>query len=119
MPHQKPFSCSCSRRGFLARGLYGIGVGASLSHFSSMGSWHTGVPNGGEPLGWLGRLADHTYDTNTRNMIVDLGNTQSLAVRSAHHSPLVFEDPARFKRDGADDEKRVLAELSQPRTTSN
>ena len=29
----------------------------SLSHFSSMGFWHTGVPNGGEPLGWVGRLA--------------------------------------------------------------
>ena len=33
----------------------------SLSHFSSMGFWHTGVPNGGEPLGWLGRLADERY----------------------------------------------------------
>ena len=32
----------------------------SLSHFSSMGFWHTGVPNGGEPLGWLGRVADET-----------------------------------------------------------
>jgi uncharacterized protein (DUF1501 family) len=91
----------------------------SLSHFSSMGFWHTGVPNGGDPLGWLGRLADETYDTNTRNMIVNVGNSQSLAVRSAHHSPLVFDDPARFRREGADDEKRVLAELSQPRKTAN
>jgi uncharacterized protein (DUF1501 family) len=55
----------------------------SLSHFSSMGFWHTGVPNGGDPLGWLGRLADRTYDTTTRNMIVNVGNSQSLAVRSA------------------------------------
>src|SRR5438552_1259576 len=54
----------------------------SLSHFSSMGFWHTGVPNGGESLGWLGRLADETYDTKTRNMIVDIGTSQSLAVRS-------------------------------------
>src|SRR5947208_4029143 len=91
----------------------------SLSHFSSMGFWHTGVPNGGESLGWLGRLADRTYDTKTRNMIVDLGNSQSLAVRSARHSPLVFEDPARFRREGADDEKRVLAQLSRPRATTN
>src|SRR5712691_1792502 len=91
----------------------------SLSHFSSMGFWHTGVPNGGESLGWLGRLADHTYDAKTRNMIVDVGTTQSLAVRAARHSPLVFDDPARFKRDGADDEKRVLAELSKSRATSN
>ncbi len=91
----------------------------SLSHFSSMGFWHTGVPNGGESLGWLGRLADETYDTKTRNMIVDVGNSQSLAVRSARHSPLVFDDPARFRREGADDEKRVLADLSQPRMTAN
>ena len=54
----------------------------SLSHFSSMGFWHTGVPNGGEPLGWLGRLADESYDAATRNVIVNLGNSQSLAVRS-------------------------------------
>src|SRR5438874_1272935 len=91
----------------------------SLSHFSSMGFWHTGVPNGGESLGWLGRLADHRYAPTTKNVIVDVGTTQSLAVRSANHSPLVFDDPARFKRDGADDEKRVLAELSQARHTSN
>src|SRR5260370_32422855 len=32
----------------------------SLSHFSSMGFWHTAVPNGGESLGWLARLADRS-----------------------------------------------------------
>ena len=52
-------------------------------------------------------------------MIVNLGNTQSLAVRSGAHSPLVFDDPARFRREGADDEKQALVELSQPRATSN
>src|SRR5207247_6714506 len=91
----------------------------SLSHFSSMGFWHTGVPNGGESLGWLGRLADETYKAPARNLIVDLGNSQSLAVRSRLHSPLVFDDPARFRRDGTDSEKRVLAELSQPIATTN
>ena len=48
-------------------------------------------------------------------MIVNLGNSQSLAVRSGRHSPLVFDDPARFRRDGTDDEKQALVELSQPR----
>jgi uncharacterized protein (DUF1501 family) len=91
----------------------------SLSHFSSMGFWHTGVPNGGEPLGWLGRLADKTYDSATRNVIVNLGNSQSLAVRSRGHSPLVFDDPARFRRDGTEIEKHAIAELSQARTTTN
>src|SRR5215475_7322351 len=81
----------------------------SLSHFSSMGFWHTGVPNGGETLGWLGRLADQRYDASSRNVIVDLGTSQSLAVRSGRHSPLVFDDPARFRREGTDVEKRVLA----------
>jgi uncharacterized protein (DUF1501 family) len=91
----------------------------SLSHFSSMGYWHTGVPNGGETRGWLGRLADQRYDAATRNVIVDLGTSQSLAVRSGKHSPLVFDDPTRFRRDGTDDEKKVLAGLSTPAPTSN
>jgi uncharacterized protein (DUF1501 family) len=91
----------------------------SLSHFSSMGYWHTGVPNGGEPLGWLGRLADATYDASTRNLIVDIGNQQSLAVRSRKHSPLVFSDPERFRREGTDTEKHALLDLSRPRSTTN
>jgi uncharacterized protein (DUF1501 family) len=64
-------------------------------------------------------LADNSYDPSARNVIVNLGNSQSLAVRSRQHSPLVFDDPARFRREGTDLEKRALAELSQPRTTSN
>jgi uncharacterized protein (DUF1501 family) len=91
----------------------------SLSHFSSMGFWHTGIPNGGEPLGWLGRLADETYSGTSRNVIVNVGNAQSLAVRSRKHSPLVFDDPARFRRDGTEDQQHVLAELGQTRTTTN
>jgi uncharacterized protein (DUF1501 family) len=91
----------------------------SLSHFSSMGFWHTGVPNGGEPLGWLGRLADASYPAASKNVIVNLGNSQSLAVRSQQHSPLVFDDPGRFRRDGTDEEKQALAILSAPRTTNN
>ena len=91
----------------------------SLSHFSSMGFWHTGVPNGGEPLGWIGRLADETLDAKQRNLIVNLGTSQSLAVRSRQHSPLVFDDPARFRRDGSETEKQALAELSHERSTSN
>jgi uncharacterized protein (DUF1501 family) len=91
----------------------------SLSHFSSMGFWHTGVPNGGEALGWLGRLADNGYSPAQRNMIVNLGSSQSLAVRSRRHSPLVFDDPARFRREGTDLEKQVLVELSKARETTN
>src|ERR1700730_3851654 len=91
----------------------------SFSHFSSMSYWHTGVPNGGETLGWLGRLADDHYNPATRNVIVNIGLSQSLAVRSGKHSPLVFDDPARFRREGTDAQKEALNELSQERVTSN
>ena len=81
----------------------------SLSHFSSMGFWHTGVPNGGEPLGLAGPAGRRRPTTPaTRNVIVNLGNSQSLAVRSRQHSPLVFDDPARFRREGTDGEKQAL-----------
>jgi uncharacterized protein (DUF1501 family) len=90
----------------------------SLSHFSSMSYWHTGVPNAGEPLGWLGRLADDHLNPAARNLIVNIGTSQSLAVRSGKHSPLVFDDPARFRRDGTDDEKRALGELGGASATS-
>ena len=91
----------------------------SLSHFSSMGFWHTGIPNGGEPLGWLGRLADETYPASARNVIVNLGTSQSLAVRGRQHSPLVFDDPDRFRREGTDDEKHLLAGMNRARSTAN
>jgi uncharacterized protein (DUF1501 family) len=91
----------------------------SLSHFSSMGFWHTGVPNGGEPLGWLGRLADQRYPPSARNVIVNIGSSQSLAVRGGRHSPLVFDDPARFRREGTDAEKAAIERLSQPRAAAN
>ena len=84
----------------------------SLSHFSSMSYWHTGVPNAGEPLGWLGRVADGHLDPARRNQIVNIGTSQSLAVRSGKHSPLVFDDPSRFRREGNDDQKKVLASLA-------
>ena len=71
------------------------------------------------PLLELGRLADERYAQSERNVIVNIGSSQSLAVRSGRHSPLVFDDPARFRREGTDAEKSTLEQLSQPRTTSN
>jgi uncharacterized protein (DUF1501 family) len=91
----------------------------SLSHFSSMSYWHTGVPNAGEPLGWLGRLADHGLDPAIRNTIVNIGSSQSLAVRSNRHSPLVFDDPARFRRDGSRAQQEALQTLGRPHASSS
>ena len=83
----------------------------SLSHFSSMSFWHTGVPNGGETLGWVGRFADAYSDAETRNAIVNIGPSQSLAVRGKLHPPLVFAEPAQLRRVGSDTEKRSIAAL--------
>ncbi len=92
----------------------------SLSHFSSMDYWHTGVPNGGETLGWVGRLADGAYDHDAQgNRIVNIGTRQSLAVRSRHHSPLVFNDPRTFRREGAESEKAALGTMKGDGVSEN
>ncbi|MFK7966930.1 MAG: DUF1501 domain-containing protein [Burkholderiaceae bacterium] len=70
----------------------------SYSHFTSMAYWHTGAPNRGDALGWMGRLADEMAPQRQDNMLINIGSSQSLAVRSAVHTPLVFNDPARFQR---------------------
>ena len=91
----------------------------SLSHFSSMGFWHTGVPNGGEPLGWLGRLADGVYDHDARgNLIVNIGTRQSLAVQARRHQPLVFNDPRSFRRVGSQSEQQAIERL-RPKAPAN
>ncbi len=90
-----------------------------LSHFSSMGFWHTGIPHTGEKLGWLGRLADATDPQGRRNYLVNIATTQSPAVRSRHHSPLVFYDPEHFSRSGLYQQQAVFQRLSQRRPTPN
>ena len=72
----------------------------SYSHFTSAAYWHTGVPNGGEAYGWLGRLADAIDPQLTPNFLVNIDERQSLAVRAAQHVPVVFDDPERFGRKG-------------------
>src|SRR5439155_93388 len=105
-----PRNCGCSRRDFLARGLYGIGVGAGLPLILSRTS---------AALTAEGLRGTSVETHPERILVVDLGTSQSLAVRSGRHSPLVFDDPARFRRDGTDAEKQVLAGLSRPAATSN
>jgi len=72
----------------------------SYSHFTSAAYWHTGAPNGGDPYGWLGRLADAIDPQLTPNFLINIDERQSLAVRAARHVPVVFDDPERFGRKG-------------------
>lgn len=80
----------------------------SFSHFSSMAYWHTAAPNSGEQTGWVGRLADALRPGGDPNFIVNIGVSQSLAVRSQHHVPVVFDDPARFVREASFDEVGLI-----------
>ncbi len=80
----------------------------SFSHFVSMAYWHTASPNSGDEYGWLGRLADVMHPQATPNSIINIGNTQSLAVKSRGQTPVVFDDPERFQRDGFVGERSLL-----------
>ncbi len=80
----------------------------SFSHFTSADFWRTGVPNGGEQYGWLGRVADAIDPQLTPNFLVNIDERQSLAVRSARHVPVVFDDPERFMRKGLMNSRPLL-----------
>lgn len=94
----------------------------SYSHFTSMAYWHTGIPHRGSEFGWLGRVADELSTDRRDNMLVNIGARQSLAVKSRHHTPLVFDNPERFQRhawmDAAIYDVAVDDALDKPRTSS-
>ena len=80
----------------------------SYSHFTSMAYWHTAAPNSGEDFGWVGRLADQMAPDAPANYIVNIAGSQSLAVRSERHVPIVFDQPDRFQREAFAEEREVL-----------
>jgi uncharacterized protein (DUF1501 family) len=84
----------------------------SFSHFTSMAYWHTAAPNSGEEYGWVGRLADTMSPAAPPNFLVNIGTSQSLAVRSQKHVPVVFDDPNKFTQEKFYDEREVLGSVS-------
>ena len=83
------------------------------SHFVSMKFWHTGVPHGAESLGWLGRFADRYHPEPEKAYIVNIAKEQTMAVKSAAHSPVVFSDPERFVRQGSEEQRGIFKELER------
>ena len=84
----------------------------SFSHFTSESFWHTGAPNSGNEYGWIGRTASALDPTGARpNMIVNIAESQTLAVKAERHVPLVFIDPVRFQRAVFAQEKTALDAL--------
>src|SRR5215467_13389734 len=85
----------------------------SFSHFTSMSFWHTAAPNSGNEYGWIGRTASVLDPAGARaNMIVNISDSQTLAVKAEKHVPLVFSDPAKFQRGVFAQEKPVLDALA-------
>lgn len=98
--------------------VHGVGYDQpSFSHFTSSSFWHTAAPNSGNEYGWLGRTATALDPGGTRsNLIVNISDSQDLAVRAEHHVPLVFIDPTRFQRAAFAQEKPLLEALGGPQT---
>src|SRR3954453_10269685 len=89
----------------------------SFSHFTSMSFWHTAAPNSGNEYGWIGRPASVLDPAGARpNMIVNVSDSQTLAVKAQHHVPLVFLDPARFQRGFFAQEKAAAGTLGADTT---
>ena len=87
----------------------------SFSHFTSMSFWHTAAPNSGNEYGWIGRTASALDPAGARdNMIVNISDSQTLAVKAEKHVPLVFIDPTRFQRGVFAQEKAALDALGAP-----
>lgn len=80
----------------------------SFSHFTSMAYWHTAAPNSGDDYGWVGRLADRMAPIPKPNFLINIDGTQSLAVKSRLHTPVVFDDPEKFMRLGFSQEHPLL-----------
>ncbi len=70
------------------------------SHFSAMEYWHTARPHSSDARGWLGRMADERWPEGGESFVVNIGQQESLAVRSYHQGPVIFSDPDRFARAG-------------------
>ena len=91
----------------------------SFSHFTSMAYWHTAAPNRGDEYGWVGRLADAVAPQAPANYLVNIDARQSLAVRSKLHTPLVFDDPNKFTREGFYEEREVFAQVADAGNVEN
>jgi uncharacterized protein (DUF1501 family) len=77
----------------------------SFSHCTSMAYWHTAAPNRGAGYGWVGRLADCMRPGGAPAFVVNVGATQSLAVKSRDQVPVVFDDPEKFHRESFFEER--------------
>ena len=90
----------------------------SFSHFTSMAYWHTASPNSGAEYGWVGRLADSMAGEPRTNFLINVDGSQSLAVKSRVHTPVVFDDPERFQRLALRGEREILEAVDTAKSSN-
>src|SRR6185295_10644322 len=91
----------------------------SFSHFTSMAYWQTAAPNRGDEYGWVGRVADAIAPQAPANFLINIDARQSLAVRSRAHTPIVFDDPNKFAREGFYQERDFFAQVADTGNIEN
>jgi uncharacterized protein (DUF1501 family) len=91
----------------------------SLSHFTSMAYWHTAAPNRGDEYGWVGRTADAMAPQGPSSFVVNIDARQTLAVRGKLQTPLVFDDPNKFVREGFYEERDFFAQVADAGSVEN
>ena len=91
----------------------------SYSHFTSMAYWHTAAPNSGDPYGWVGRTADALAPHAPENYIINIDSSQSLAVQSKYHTPIVFDDPSEFRRIIRNEQLVAIPEIKMESSQTN
>ena len=85
----------------------------SYSHFTSMAYWHTAAPNRGDEFGWLGRLADSLDGATGTDVLINIASSQSLAVKSRLHTPVVFDNPERFQRRAFESQAPLMQRVDE------
>lgn len=91
----------------LAAAIQGVGYpNPNRSHFSSMDIWHTGDPQGGKGLGWIGRSLDEQRASQKGQIeataCICLGQSAPMAAQGRHVKPISFENANLFRWVGAD-----------------
>src|SRR5262249_30918871 len=76
-------------------------------------------PHGSDAYGWLGRFADAYQPQPVEDYIVNISSQQSLAIKSAKHSPVIFKDPKKFGRLGSAAEQKVFEAFGKVYPTTN
>jgi uncharacterized protein (DUF1501 family) len=91
----------------------------SYSHFTSMAYWHTATPNSGDPYGWCGRTADALAPHAPESYIININSSQSLAVQSKYHTPIVFDDPSEFRKIIRNEQLSAIPDIKKNNTQKN